>query len=209
MLLDTSLVCTKKSHENEPLTSFCKQCKVCICDKCGQTRHNHHTKVDIDQAAKEHKVDIEAITEKMKKGISDIKIDVERSRELSRKSREKIATARNKAMTSLEELMRVLKEHETTTLTSLDVIDETEKRSHATQLEHFQLSINQLQTSVEYCEAILDRNKSVEILQVHKGLIERCRGLLNAEKRNINKPLHTTLHNVTLVSPMRAMMLKK
>ena len=201
-------MCTKKSHENEPLTSFCKQCKVCICDKCGQTRHNHHTKVDIDQAAKEHKVDIEAITEKMKKGISDIKIDVERSRELSRKSREKIATARNKAMTSLEELMRVLKEHETTTLTSLDVIDETEKRSHATQLEHFQLSINQLQTSVEYCEAILDRNKSVEILQVHKGLIERCRGLLNAEKRNINKPLHTTLHaryeiNEKLVESMR------
>ena len=194
MFSDTSLVCKEKHHENELLKSFCVQCKVCICDKCGQTRHNHHTKVDIDQAAKDHKVSIQDITEEMKKGISDIQKYVERSKELSRKSRENIAAARDKAMSCLEELMRVLKEHETTTLTSLDVIDETEKRGHATQLEHFQLSINQLQTSVEHCEAILQRNQSVEILQVHQALIERCRGLLNAEKRNINKPLHTALH---------------
>ena len=192
--IDASLMCKDKHHENELLKSFCVQCKVCICDKCGQTRHHHHTKVDIDQAAKDHKVNIQEITEEMKKGISDIQTYVERSKELSRKSREKIAEARNKAMTCLEELMRVLKEHETTTLASLDVIDETEKRGHATQLEHFKFSINQLQTSVNYCEAILQRNKSVEILQVHQALIERCRGLLHAEKRNINKPLHTALH---------------
>ena len=73
MLSDTSLVCKEKHHENELLKSFCVQCKVCICDKCGQTRHNHHTKVDIDQAAKEQKVNIQQITEETKKGNSDIK----------------------------------------------------------------------------------------------------------------------------------------
>ena len=193
-LLDTSLICKEKHHENERLNSFCEQCKVCICDKCGQTRHNHHTKVDIDQAAKQHKVIIEEITKEMKKGILDIEKRMERSRELSTKSREKIAAARNRAMTAIEELMRVLKEHETSTLTSLDDIEETEKRAHATQLEHFQSFLNPLQTSVEYCEAILERNISFEILQVQKAFIERCRGLLKAEKRNINKPLHTPLH---------------
>ena len=180
MFLDTPLVCKEKHHENDLLKSFCVQCKVCICDKCEQTRHNHHTKVDIDQAAKDHKVNVQEITEEMKRGISDIRMNLERSKELFRKSREKIAMARNKLMTSVEEVMRVLKEHETTRLTSLDVIDETEKRGHATQLEHFKSSINQLQTSVKYCEAILQRNKSVEILQVHQALIERCRGLLHA-----------------------------
>ena len=148
LFLGTPLMCKEKHHENELLKSFCEQCKVCICDKCGQTRHNRHTKVDIDQAAKDHKVSIQDITEEMKKGISNIEMYVERSKELSRKSREKIAAARNKAMTSIEELIRVLKAHETTTLTTLDVIDETEKRGHATQLEHLQSSINQLQTSV-------------------------------------------------------------
>jgi len=71
---DTALVCKEKHHENEILKSFCRVCKVCICDKCGQARHNHHTKVDIDQAAKEQKANRQEITAEMKKGISDIQI---------------------------------------------------------------------------------------------------------------------------------------
>ena len=47
---------------------------------------------------------------------------------------------------------------------------------------------------MEYCEAILRRNKNIEILQVHQALVERCRGLLNAEKLNINRVLHTASH---------------
>ena len=194
MLVDTSLVCREKHHESELLTSFCEQCKVCICDKCGQTRHSHHIKVDIDQAAKKCKVNIEEITEEMKKQVADFQIQVEISKERTRKSREEIAAARNKALTSLEELIQLLKKHETTTITNLDLQEETELRGHATQLEHFQTSINKLQKSVEYCEAILQRNESIEILQVHQPLVERYRGLLNVEKLNINKPMHTALH---------------
>ena len=194
MSFDTSLVCREKHHESELLNLFCERCKVCICDKCGQTRHSHHTKVDIEQAAKECKVKIEEIAEEMKKEVADFQLQVEMSKEKTRKSREEIATARNKALTSLEELMRVLKEHETTTMSKLDVIEQTELRGNAIQLEHFQTSINQLQKSVEYCEAILQRNKSIEILQVYQTLVERCRELLNVEKLNLNKPLHVTLH---------------
>ena len=194
MSCDASLVCREKHHESELLTSFCDQCKVCICDKCGQTRHSHHTKVNIDQAAKECKVNIEEIAEEMKKGVADFQTQVEKSKERTRKSREEIAAARNKALTSLEELVRVLKEHETTTMSKLDVIEQTELRGHATQLDHFQTSINQLQKCVQCCEAILQRNKSIEILQAHQTLVERCRGLLNAEKLNISKPLHIALH---------------
>ena len=208
MSFDTSLVCREKYHESELLNSFCEQCKVCICEKCGQTRHSHHTKVDIDQAAKECKVNIEEIAEEMNKQVVDFQLQVERSKERTRKSREEIAAARNKALTSLEELMRVLKEYETTMMSKLDVIEQTELRGNAIQLDHFQTSINQLQKSVEYCDAVLERNKSIEILQVHQTFIERCRGLLNAEKLNMEKPLHTTLHaryeiNEELVEALR------
>ena len=102
MLDDTSLVCREKNQENEPLSSFCEQCKVCICNKCGQTRHSHHTKVDIDQAAKEQKVSIEEIAKQMKKGIADFQFYDEKTKESLRKNREKIATARKKAFTSHE-----------------------------------------------------------------------------------------------------------
>ena len=208
MSFDTSLVCREKHHESELLNLFCEQCKVCICEKCGQTRHSHHTKVDIEQAAKECKVNIEEITEEMKKEVADYQSQVERSKEKTRKSREEIAAARNKALSSLEELRRVLKEYETTTMSKLDVIEQRELRGNVMQLEHFQTSINQLQKSVGYCEAILQRNKSIEILQVHQTLVERCRGLLNVEKLNMNKPLHATLHaryeiNEDLVATLR------
>lgn len=102
MLDDTSLVCREKNQENEPLSSFCEQYKVCICNKCGQTRHSHHTKVDIDQAAKEQKVSIEEIAKQMKKGIADFQFYDEKTKESLRKNREKIATARKKAFTSHE-----------------------------------------------------------------------------------------------------------
>ena len=201
-------MCREKHHESELLNLFCEQCKVCICDKCAQTRHSHHTKVDIEQAAKECKVNIEEIAEEMKKEVADFQLQVERSKEKTRKSREEIAAARNKALTSLEELMRVLKEYETTTMSKLDVIEQTELRGNAMQLEHFQTSIDQLQKSVEYCEAILQRNKSIEILQVHQTLVERRRALLDVEKLNMNKPLHATLHawyeiNEDLVETLR------
>ena len=50
---------------------FTEQCKVCICEKCRQTRHNDHTVMDIHQAAEQHKVDIEKIVQEMKIEIAD------------------------------------------------------------------------------------------------------------------------------------------
>ena len=183
-------MCREKFHENELLTFYCEQCKLCICEKCRQTRHNHHTAVDIHQAAEEHKVDIEEIVQEMKIEIADHEEHAEKTKNSLRKSRERISTARNKVMTSVEELIRLLLEHEKAIITSLDVIDGKEERQYSAQLEHLQVSRNQLQEHVECCEDILLREKSAEILQAHHALIGRCRGLLNAGKLNIYKPSH-------------------
>ena len=187
--LDTSSVCKEKFHENELLSSFCIQCKVCICDKCKQTRHNQHNTVSIHQAAEQHKVDIEDVVEEMKREIAVYEEQMKSIDESLRRGRQRIAAARNEAMTSVEELMRLLQEHEKAVLTSLDVIEGKAQREHATQREHFQISMNQLQTHVDWCKDILERKKSVEILQAH-ALIGQCRGVLNAEKKNIYKPSH-------------------
>ena len=189
-ILDTTLMCREKFHEKELLTSFCKQCKVCICDKCRQTRHNRHTTVDIHQAAEEPKADIEEIVEEMKIEIAYHTECVERTKKSLRTSRERIATARNKVVKCVQEHIRLLQEHEKTMITSLDAIDGKEQREHAAQLDHFETSRNQLQEHVELCKGILQRKRSAEILQAHIVLIRRSRGLLNAEKLNIYKPSH-------------------
>ena len=188
-VLDTSSVCREKFHENELLSSFCTQCKVCICDKCKLFRHNQHNTVSIHQAADQHKVDFEYIVVEMEKKIAFCQWQMTRTNESLRRSRQRIAAARIEVMTSVEELMRLLQEHEKAVLTSLDVIEGKAQRDHATQREHFQISMNQLQTHVDWCKDILERKKSVEILQAH-ALIGQCRGVLNAEKKNIYKPSH-------------------
>ena len=201
---DTSSVCREKFHENELLSSFCTQCKVCICNKCKQTRHNQHNTVAIHQGAEQHKVDIEDIVEEMKREIAVYKEQMKRIDESLRRGRQRIAAARNEAMTSVEELMRLLQEHEKAVLTSLDVIEGKAQREHATQREHFQISMNQLQTHVDWCKDILQRKKSVEILQAH-ALIGQCRGVLNAEKKNIYKPSHVRYEmNKELVEDARS-----
>ena len=201
---DTSSVCREKFHENELLSSFCTQCKVCICNKCKQTRHNQHNTVAIHQGAEQHKVDIEDIVEEMKREIAVYKEQMKRIDESLRRGRQRIAAARNEAMTSVEELMRLLQEHEKAVLTSLDVIEGKAQREHATQREHFQISMNQLQTHVDWCKDILERKKSVEILQAH-ALIGQCRGVLNAEKKNIYKLWHVRYEiNKELVEDVRS-----
>ena len=133
--------------------------------------------MDIHQAAEQRKVDIEEMVQEMKKKIVDYTENMERTKQSFRKSRERIATARNKVVTSVEELMRLLQEHEKFMITRLDVSDSKVQREQAAQLQHFEICRNQLQTQVEWCEGILQKNDSVKILQVQDDLIRPSRGL--------------------------------
>ena len=189
-LVETSVMCREKHHENEPLNYYCQNCKVCICDKCGQTRHANHTKVDIRQAAEEQKLKMAELVHKMKVEITEHTTQMEKTTEMFTRTGEKIATARNKVLTTVEELIRVLKEHEIAMVTKLDVIENEQQRDYSTQLEHFQISASQLKTSVECCERILEGNNSVEILEANQGVMEKYKGLLISRKMNIYKPSH-------------------
>ena len=183
-------MCREKHHEGNPLNCYCQNCKVCICDTCGQTRHANHTKVDIKQAADEQKLKMAELVQEMKVEITEHTTQMEKTTEMLKKNGKKIAAARNRVLTTVEERIRVLKEHEITMVTKLDVIENEQQRDYSAQLEHFQISAMQLKTSVERCERILKGNNSVEILEAQQGVMEKCKGLLNARKINIYKPTH-------------------
>ena len=144
----------------------------------------------IKQAAEEQKLKMVELVQEMKIEINEHTTQMEKTTEMLEKNGEKIASARNKVLTTVEELIRVLKEHEIAMVTKLDVIENEQLRDCSTQLEHFRISATQLKTSVERCERILEGNNSVEILEANQGVMEKCKGLLNARKRNIYKPWH-------------------
>ena len=184
-------MCREHRHENEPLSHYCQDCKVCICDKCGQTRHTRHSMVDIQQAFEQQKLKMLEVLQEMKVEMkADYEIQMEKTKDLLRLSREKILAARNNVQTTVEELVRVLRKHEGAMVTELDVLDKAEQRDHATQLEHFQTCFAQFKTSVEDCEAIVKRSSSFEILKTQQDVIERCKGLIKATKMDIYKPSH-------------------
>jgi len=144
--------------------------------------------VDIKKAAEERKLKMAELVQEMKVDIAEHTTQMEKTTEMLKRNNRKIAAARNKVLTTVEELIRVLKEHEIAMVTKLDVIENEQQRDYSTQLEHFQISAMQLKMSVEYCQRILQRNNSVDILEAHQGVMEKCKGLLNAKKINIYKP---------------------
>ena len=146
--------------------------------------------MDIQQAAEEQKIKMLEALQEMKGTISKHERQMAIMTKDLKKNREKFAAARNSVLTTVEELIRVLKEHETAMVTTLDISEEAQQRDHATQMEHFQISITKLKTYVEYCEAILERNISVEILQAQQTAIARCKGFVDLTKMDIYKPSH-------------------
>ncbi|KAL9954860.1 hypothetical protein ACROYT_G042445 [Oculina patagonica] len=180
-------MCKEKYHEDEALQYYCQQCKVCICLKCGQTRHGHHQKTEIQQAAEERKVSMANILDKAKAEVVSVESKINEQIELRKESRARIVAAQNK----LTELIRDLKEQEATVKTKLTEINEEQERDHQAQLEKFQLLVTELKSSIELGEGVLQNDIGLKILQEEHVAFGGCEELLNqSQKMELYKPEH-------------------
>ena len=186
-LIHRPVMCAEKFHEKELLEYFCQECQVCICPRCGLLNHNRHAMVDVQQAAEEHKMQMMDVMEKVKEKVSACNMEMKKENELFEKFKEEILAAQSKVTATVEELVTVLREHETAMITKLHDIYETLQKQHAIQQKNFELFTVQLKSSVEYGEAILQRNIAAEISQAKLAIIGRCKELLNADKVVIQK----------------------
>ena len=186
-LIHRPVMCAEKFHEKEVLEYFCQECQVCICHRCGLVNHNRHAMVDVQQAAEEHKIQMMDVMEKVKEKVSACNMEMKKENELFEESKEEILVAQSKVTATVEELVKVLREHETAMITKLHDIYETLQKEHAIQQKNFELFTAQLKSSVEYGEAILQRNIAAEISQAKLAIIGRCKELLNADKVVIQK----------------------
>ena len=189
-LMHRPVMCGEKYHEKETLEYYCLECKVCLCHKCVILNHNRHAMVDIREAAEEQKMQITEVVEQAKTKIAHFEMQIARETELFNKSKEDTQAAREKVRTTIEELIRIFKEHEMAMVAKLNEVDEERQRYHTEQQERVQLLATQLKSSVEYCEAVLQRNQSFEILQTQQTLIQRCEILLSEEEVSVKKPMY-------------------
>ena len=186
-LIHRPVMCAEKFHEKEILEYFCQECQLCICLRCGSVNHNRHTIIDVQEAAEEHKMQMMDVMEKVKEKVSACNMEMKKESEHFEKCKEEILAAQSKVTATVEELVTVLREHETAMITKLHDIYETLQKDHAIQQKNFEFFTAQLKSSVEYGEAILQRNIAAEISQAQLAVTGRCEELLNTDKVVIKK----------------------
>lgn len=189
--LRTPTWCLHQCHESkEPLKYYCVQCKVCICQKCSVADHDRHTMIGIHEGANKDKMQMRSVIDKLKPLVVLYETKMNKQAQLMERSREENAAAHKKVTETVEENIRVFREHETTIHAKLDEIHAIQERDHSTQLENFQLLVTQLNSFVEYGEAVLERNLSAEILQAHSSYRKQGETFLNLKKIELYDPQH-------------------
>jgi len=185
-----AVMCQETYHENEVIEYYCKECNVCICHKCGQTRHNQHDKMDIQHAAEEQKILMTKSVERAKAKLNAVEKMMKKQTELMKKSEQEISTAEKDVTECVHNIVQLLKEHEKAIKTELATIKESQQDSYQDNMENFQLFATQLRSSFEYCEGIVQRNVSHEILQAGHAVLDCCEELLNTQEIELYKPQH-------------------
>ena len=189
-LMHRPAMCAKKYHENEPLDYYCQDCSVCICHKCSIVSHNRHSLVDLQEAAEEQKMQMTQVFARVKEKLVIVESKISEQTELMKKSEEEICAAEEKVTKTVQEIIRVAKEHETAVKTKMAEIRVTQQRNYAAKIGNVQLFAAQLKSSIECGEGIVQRSIGPEILQAGHAVLGRCEELLTTQDIEVCKPQH-------------------
>ena len=189
-LMHRPAMCAKKYHENEPLDYYCQDCSVCICHKCSIVCHNRHTLVDLQEAAEEQKMQMTQVFTRVKEKLVIVESKILAQTELMKKIDEEICAAEEKVSKTVQEIIRVAKEHETAVKIKLAEMKVTQQRNYAAEIGNVRLLAAQLKSSIECGEGIVQRSISPEILQAGHVVLGRCAELLATQDIEVCKPQH-------------------
>ena len=205
-LMHRPAMCTKKYHENEPLDYYCRDCSVCICHKCSIVSHNRHTLVDLQEAAEEQKMQMTQVFARVKEKLVIVESKISEQTELMKKSEDEICAAERKVTKTVQEIIRIEKEHETALKTKLAEIKIKQQRNYAAEIGNVQLLAAQLKSSVEYGENIVQRSIGPEILQAGHAVLGRCEELLTTQDIEVCTPQHVVYCvNVEAINNLRGL----
>jgi len=174
-------MCKNESHGEEALNYYCDDCNECICRICHDDRHSRHV-VDIKQAAREGKKQLDKVLKKAKDEISASKDEIQKSEDLFKSREEKLSEARENVKATVKKLIKTLRQHEKAVLTKIDDISRNQQKRHASKQRKLQLFVKQLTSPLEHGKCVLKRNVDMEIVKEQETIIGRCKDLLNSKE---------------------------
>ena len=203
-LIQRPVMCEKSNHRQEPLEFYCQDCQMCICNKCSATTHNQHVKLDMADAADQHKAEISQSIQKVRDRIAHSKQGMDKEQENFDSFKQQVESSRDKVRAAMSELYRILKEYETSFMERLDDLLTQQREAHAAKQKNFELSLAQMTSSVDYMEAIVQRNIGAEILQSQTSIAERAEKILQENKLRSSKALRVDFEtNAELCETLR------
>lgn len=137
-----AVTCKEKYHKDELVEYYYQDCSVCICHKCGQTRHNNHNKIDVRQAAEESKTQMKKLFDKVKRKVVDVETKMNEETELIKKSGNEISSVEKKMTEIVEERIRILNEHKMAMKKKLAEIREAEEAQLANRMKSLEIFCN-------------------------------------------------------------------
>ena len=152
--------------------------------------HNRHSLVDLQEAAEEQKMQMTQVFARVKEKLVTVDSKISEQTELMKKSEDEICAAERKVTKTVQEIIRVAKEHETAVKTKLAEIKVKQQRNYAAEIGNVQLLAAQLKSSVKYGEGIVQRSIGPEILQAGHAVLGRCEELLTTQDIEVCKPQH-------------------
>ena len=202
-LIQRPVMCGKPNHKQEPLEYYCQDCQVCICLRCSATDHNQHVKLDIADAADQHKTEITQRIQKIREQIAKNGRKLKKEKQNFERFQQQIKSSRDEVQATMSELYRILKEYKTSFMKQLDDLFLKQREAHAAKQKNFDLSLAQMTSSVEYMEAIVERNIGAEILRSLTAISERSEEILQYEVNSSKVPTVNFVKNGELCDVLR------
>ena len=162
--------CQKKHHEKEELKLFCKDCEVAICNACAFTDHEGHSKMLLEEAANERKLQVKSVIESEKQKVQQRRNKITKLDETSMQIQEKLATVKRDAQKFADEMIGVIKAKKQ------EIFNKAERQAakslerlviQKSEIEH---QVNTTETVIEQTETLLKRSTSAEIVQLNDSL---------------------------------------
>ena len=166
--------CKIEYHEKDKLEYFCEDCKSSICQKCALLEHRGHQYVYIRKAADQCKEGLRESVNKVKAKIPAVEERMKNAEESLNAGKQKIERVKGEVEERVEILIQLLRQHKHSVISELEGIEINETSRYEAKRCDLETRMAQLKSGVEFVDALLDRNLSNEIVDIHDSVIERC-----------------------------------
>ena len=165
--------------KKEPLKFYCKDCKTCICKKCRRGKHRNHRTVDIEYIPRDLlKAEISQAMDKMRARLSECQADFEAQEKDVSESLNQIQSSREKLQSQVEELVQIVRTHETNVANELDELQQRQEEARRCYKSEYELISVQLKTYTDQATDALETGDDAEIVQAHNAVTsDQCAGL--------------------------------